>query len=215
MSRSALILAAFAFLGMTVQAATLKVVVVDVEGVPVEDAVVIVLPASGELPKVAPGALSVIKQEKNQFVPKVTLVTTGTKLRFLNTDPWDHHIHATTGNQFSVDYTLLFNARQNATLEGRAPTPYDYVIETAGVVLLGCHIHTSMTGYVYVSDSPWSAKTGSDGVAILDNLPMGEMKVTLWQANEIKVIPVKNVMLNGGITVVNHQLSVRVHKRRI
>jgi hypothetical protein len=72
-----------------------------------------------------------------------------------------------------------------------------------------------MTGYVYVSDSPWAAKTGADGVAILDNLPAGEMKVTLWQSNEIRVIPVKLVTLNSTVTTLNHQLSVRVRKRKI
>jgi plastocyanin len=213
--RGTLMFAASAILAFAAQAATLKVVVVDADGVPVEEAVVSVLPALGEKPKVAPGAPTVIKQEKNQFVPKVTLVTQGTKLRFQNTDPWDHHIRATTGNQFGVDYVPLFQARQNATIEGKTPVTYDVAVDTAGVVLLGCHLHSSMTGYVYVSESPWSAKTGADGVANLDNLPSGEVKVTLWQANEIRVIPVKLVTLSGVITVVNHQLSVRVRKRRI
>jgi plastocyanin len=213
--RSALMLAASALMAFAAQAATLKVVVVDLDGTPVEEAVVSVLPASGELPKGASGAPAFIRQEKNQYVPKVTLATPGTKLRFLNTDPWDHHIRATTGNQFGVDYTPLFQARQNATAEGKTAIPYEVSVDTAGVVLLGCHLHSSMTGYVYVSDSPWSAKTGADGVAILDNLPAGEMKVTLWQANEIRVIPVKLVTLNSTVTTLNHQLSVRVRKRKI
>jgi plastocyanin len=210
-----LMLAANAFLAFAAHAATLKVIVVDADGVPVEEAVVSVLPVAGELPKVVPGSPIVIKQEKNQFVPKIALVTPGTKLRFLNTDPWDHHIRATTGNQFGVDYTPLFQARQNATIEGKTPMPFEVAVDTAGVVLLGCHLHSSMTGYVYVTDSPWSAKTGADGVAILDDLPKGEVKLTLWQANEIRVIPVKLVTLNGTVTVVNHQLSVRVRKRKM
>jgi hypothetical protein len=82
-------------------------------------------------------------------------------------------------------------------------------------VLLGCHLHSSMTGYVYVSDSPWSAKTGTDGVATLDNLPTGALKVTLWQANEIKVIPVRVVTPNGAVTMLNYQLSVRVRQRKL
>lgn len=213
--RNALTLAAGALLALAAQAATLKVVVVDAEGVPVEEAVVSVLPASGALPKVTPSPLSVIQQEKNQFVPKVTLVTPGSKLRFLSKDPWDHHIHATTGNQFGVDYATLFQARQNAATEGKASVPFDVVVDAAGVILLGCHLHSSMTGYVYVSDSPWSAKTGADGVAILDNLPAGDVKLTLWQANEIRAIPVKLVTLGSAVTVVNHQLSVRVRKRKI
>ena len=76
-----------AFFSLLSNAATLKVVVVDVDGVPVEEAVVSVLPASGVLPKLSPSALSIVKQEKMQFVPKVTLVTPGSKLRFVNYDP--------------------------------------------------------------------------------------------------------------------------------
>jgi plastocyanin len=214
-NRGTLVLAAGALLGFAAQAVALKVVVVDADGVPVEAAVVSVLPASGELPKVEPGTLTVIQQEKNQFVPKVTLVTVGTKLRFLNADPWDHHIRATTGNQFGVDYVPLFQSRQGANVDGKAASSFDVAVDTAGVVLLGCHLHSSMTGYVYVSDSPWSAKTGTDGVAILDNLPTGALKVTLWQANEIKVIPVRVVTPNGAVTMLNYQLSVRVRQRKL
>jgi plastocyanin len=196
------------------EAATLKVMVVDADGVPVEEAVVSVHPASGTAPKVLPSALSIVKQEKMQFVPKVTLVTPGSKLRFVNMDPWDHHIRATTGNQFGVDYAPLFQARENALVEGKAPQSFEVTVDAAGVVLLGCHLHSSMTGYVYVADSPWAAKTGVDGIATLDDLPTGDVKVTLWQANEIKTIPVKGVTLIGPTTVINYQLSVKVRKRR-
>jgi plastocyanin len=141
-------------IAFSARAITLKVVVVDVEGVAVEAAVVSVVPANGELPKVAPGAPAVIRPEKKQFVPKVTLATVGTTLRFLNTDPWDHHIRAATENKFGADCDTLFQARQSASLEGRAASSFEVVVDTPGVVLLGCHLHSSMTGYVYVGDSP-------------------------------------------------------------
>ena len=212
--RNILCLAGWAMLAQLGQAASLKVTVLDADGVGVEDAVVSVTPASGNAQNVAASAPLIIKQEKNQFVPKVTLATPGSKLRFLNSDPWDHHIHASTGNQFGVDYVTLFQARQNAAVEGKGSIPYDVTVDKAGVVLLGCHLHSSMTGYVYVAASPWTIKTGADGVAVLDDLPPGEAKLTLWQANEIRTIPVMNVTLNQRQTVINHQLSVRVRKRK-
>ena len=127
----------------------------------------------------------------------------------------DHHIRATTGNQFGVDYTPLFQARQNAYVEGKNPQSFEVTVDAAGVVLLGCHLHSSMTGYIYVTDSAWATKTGVDGSGTLVDLPAGDVKVMLWQANEIKLIPVKSVTLNGTATVINYQLSVKVRKRRV
>lgn len=209
-----LTLLATSLLALASQGATLKVSVVDVDGTPVEEAVVSVMPASGTTHKVAPGGTTIVKQEKMQFVPKVALVTPGTKLRFINQDPWDHHIRGTTGNQFSVDYVPAFQFRQAAYVEGKAPTNAEYTAEGPGVVLLGCHLHSSMTGYIYVTDSPWATKTGADGIATLDELPAGDVKVTIWQANEFRTIPVKTVTLTAAVTQLQHQLSVKVRKRR-
>jgi hypothetical protein len=45
------------------------------------------------------------------------------------------------------------------------------VFDKPGVVVLGCNIHDWMVGYVYVSESPYFPKTGSDGRALLADLP--------------------------------------------
>lgn len=208
-------LLAGAVMALASHAASLKVSVVDADGTPVEEAVITVAPAHGSAPKVTPGATTIVKQEKMQFVPKVALVTPGTKLRFLNMDPWDHHVRGTTGNQFGVDYVPAFQLRQAAYVEGKPPVAAEYTAEAPGVVLLGCHLHSSMTGYVYVTDTPWATKTNADGIASLDDLPAGDVKVTIWQANEIRIIPVKTVTLGAAVTQLQEKLSVRVRKRRV
>jgi hypothetical protein len=53
------------------------------------------------------------------------------------------------------------------------------VFDKAGVVVLGCNIHDWMVGYVYVSESPWFAKTGADGTATL-SLPPRAYVVRVW-----------------------------------
>jgi hypothetical protein len=49
-----------------------------------------------------------------------------------------------------------------------------------GVVVLGCNIHDWMIGYVYVSETPFYAKTGAAGAAVLSDMPPGEYTVRIW-----------------------------------
>jgi hypothetical protein len=53
-----------------------------------------------------------------------------------------------------------------------------------GVVVLGCNIHDWMLAYVYVSESPFFAVTGKDGVATLRNLPPGSYQVRVWHPRQ-------------------------------
>jgi hypothetical protein len=48
------------------------------------------------------------------------------------------------------------------------------------VVVLGCNIHDWMVGYVYVSESPYFAKTRVDGTARLRDVPPGAYVVRVW-----------------------------------
>lgn len=50
---------------------------------------------------------------------------------------------------------------------------------------LGCHLHGSMRGSIYVADSPWVVKTNDEGVATVDNLPEGPAKVRLWYPRQL------------------------------
>jgi hypothetical protein len=40
-----------------------------------------------------------------------------------------------------------------------------------------------MIGYIYVSDTPFFAKTGSGGTAVIADLPPGEYTVRVWHPN--------------------------------
>ncbi len=54
------------------------------------------------------------------------------------------------------------------------------VFDKPGVVVLGCNIHDWMVGYVYVSESPYFAKTGKDGKALLTELPPRAYTLRVW-----------------------------------
>lgn len=102
------------------------------------------------------------------FVPDVLVVQTGTAVDFPNSDQVRHQVYS-----FSPAKTF-----QLALYQGRAHAPV--VFDRAGLVTLGCNIHDSMVGYIYVTDSPWFALTGADGSARLHDLAPGDYTVRIW-----------------------------------
>jgi len=49
----------------------------------------------------------------------------------------------------------------------------------ADAVVLGCNIHDWMVGYIYVSETPFFAKTEASGKATVDDLPAGIQRTHL------------------------------------
>ena len=53
------------------------------------------------------------------------------------------------------------------------------LFDKTGMVVLGCNIHDKMVAWVLIVDTPWIAKGGADGLAILRGLPAGEYRVSI------------------------------------
>jgi plastocyanin len=159
MSMSRLVAVAFAsFASMTwAQNATLVATVVDARGGPVADAVIVAAPAAGA--RVAARARDEVDQVDKEFTPRVTVVAVGTAVTFPNNDNVRHHVYS-------------FSPAKRFELPLYAGVPAQPVVfDKPGVVVLGCNIHDWMVGYVYVSESPYFAKTDASGRVRLDNLP--------------------------------------------
>lgn len=152
------------------QAATLQLRVADREGRPLADAVLMLEPAAGKAPAVAPQRGVVIAQEKRQFQPRLTVVTVGTPVEFPNLDSVRHHV-------YSFSPAKPFELRLYA---GRPEAPV--VFDQPGVVVLGCNIHDRMLAWVVVVDTPWHARTGTDGRAQLTAVPPGAYRLRAWHA---------------------------------
>ena len=58
------------------------------------------------------------------------------------------------------------------------------VFDKPGVVVLGCNIHDWMIGYIYVSESPYFAKTGADGKATITGLSPRDYVVRVWHLQQ-------------------------------
>lgn len=198
-------------------AGTVTMTVTDKEGKPVADAIVVVTPAVRTTPKKPLPATVTIAQENMRFVPAVTLAPVGARLIFVNNDPWEHHIRGSAAGlaQFASGDTGGFELRLDGKAPGKPGTQAEVQLEKPGAVLLGCHIHTSMRGHVYVTDSPWSAKTSVDGTATFDDVPDGAASIRVWHADQLLDLPVQAVTVTATPLKTTAQLWVVPRRRRI
>lgn len=109
-----------------------------------------------------------IEQREQEFVPLVTVLQTGTAVRFPNRDPVRHHVYS-----FSPPKTFEIKL-----YTGESPS--EVIFDKPGVVTLGCNIHDWMLGHVLVVDTPYFTKTDGEGNARLADLPPGEYEVRAW-----------------------------------
>jgi plastocyanin len=214
-------MALFALLAFsaTAQAGKLLVSVLDKDGKPVQDAVVVVTPANKSVvPKNPLPTQATIHQEKMQFVPAVTVVPVGAKVQFINNDPWDHHVRSSPAGmgQFSAT-NAGFELRLEGKPDGKPAKASEVTLDKAGVLgatLLGCFIHGSMRGYLYASESPWAAKTGSEGIASFEDLPEGAAQVKVWQAEQLIDIAPQQLTVSAVPAKTTLQLTVVPRRRR-
>lgn len=201
-------------------AGNLTVSVIDKEGKPVADAVVVVIPANKTvLPKIALPPEASITQEKMQFLPAVTLVPVGAKVRFINNDAWDHHVRSSPAGmgQFNAS-NAGFELRLEGKSEGKPAKPTDIRLDKAGVMgatLMGCFIHGSMRGYVYASESPWASKTSAEGLAIFEDLPDGAAQIRVWQADQLLDVAPQQTTVGAALAKSVVQLSVVPRRRKL
>ena len=200
-------------------AGNLLVSVVDKDGKPVQDAVVVIVPADKtKLPKMPLPATATVNQEKMQFIPAVSLVPVGAKVSFVNNDPWDHHVRSSPAGMGQFNATNAgFELRLEGKSEGKPTKPSEVTLDKAGVVgatLMGCFIHGSMRGYIYASDSPWAVKTGADGLATFEDLPDGAAQVKVWQADQLVDVPLQAATIGPVAAKNTVQLSVVPRRRR-
>lgn len=201
-------------------AGNLVVSVLDKEGKPVQDAVVVILPTDrAARPKSPAPVQATITQEKMQFIPAVTLVGVGAKVSFVNNDSWDHHVRSSPAGMGQFNATQAgFELRLEGKSEGKPPKSVEVTLEKAGIMgstLLGCYLHGSMRGYIYVSESPWAVKTSAEGLAVFEDLPDGPAQVRVWQGDQLIDLPTQGVTIGAAPAKSVVQLSVVPRRRRI
>lgn len=198
------------------QAATVQVTVLARDGKPLADAVVVLEPAAGQAARAPAPVQTTITQQKMQFLPPVSVLPAGSRVRFTNLDGWEHHVRGRPAGLAGLNATAQqgFELRLPGQLDGQEPSSADVTLGQAGPLQLGCHLHGSMRGFVYVADTPWAVKTGPDGVAMLPDVPEGAARVRVWHPEQLLEMPATAITV-GPVTLVNLPTQVVPRRRRL
>lgn len=135
----------------------------------VVDAVVSLVPldAGIALPS-SPASAVEIEQVGQEFIPFVTVVRTGTSVRFPNRDTVEHYVYSESPAK-PIQLPLYAPGKDEVI-----------TFERPGVVPLGCNIHDWMLAYVVIVDTPWFVRTEAAGSATLRGVPPGRYRVDIW-----------------------------------
>ena len=115
-----------------------------------------------------PGPTVVLDQRNETFVPHVLAITTGTTVRFLNSDKTYHNV-------FSLSKPKRFDL-------GRYPTGSSKSVrfDRPGIVRVFCEIHSHMSAFIVVFAHQHFAVTNARGEYRIDGLPPGTYTVAVW-----------------------------------
>ncbi|MFN7123419.1 MAG: plastocyanin [Hydrogenophaga sp.] len=208
-------LIATTLLPLAAQAATVQVTVLGRDGKPLADAVVVVEPTSGPKPAAPTPVSAVIQQQKMQFVPGTSVLPVGSKVTFANLDSWEHHVRGVPAGMASLSGVTPtgFELRMDGKVEGKNPSNAEVTLTQAGAVQLGCHLHGSMRGFIFVADSPWTVQTDANGVATLQGVPEGAAKVRVVHADQLIEPPPVAINITP-VTALNLPTQVQPRRRR-
>jgi plastocyanin len=182
-------------------ASAVQVKVRDMHGLPVADAVVSLLPLDRPAPP-SPVRSATMDQRHLSFVPQVLVVQAGTNVRFPNSDNVRHHVYSfSPAKRFELK---LYAGNHTSSV----------LFDKPGVVVLGCNIHDWMLGYIVVVDTPWFAKTGTNGIATVE-APAGRYMLKLWHPRQDEDTPPVSEPVTLGNETVLQQYVLKLHPAEI
>ena len=182
--RLPLLAACSLLLAFQASAATVTVAVRGADGQPAPNVVVQLMPAHPAALK-PPAAPVVIAQRDIHFVPYLTAVPVGSTVRFSNEDPYDHHLRSEPGGPFgNIPPARDFEMRLAAESGGKVASA-EVKFDKPGIVVLGCHLHSSMRGHLFVSETPWVAVTDANGLATIVDVPEGAADLRTWSPEQL------------------------------
>jgi len=152
-------------------ATTFTAEISDQDGKPVVNAVVSLVPdPKGPMPAASMRLATekTIDQRNETFLPLVTVIPKSGRVIFANNDQTTHQVYS-----FSA-------AKQFEITLNRGQTSAPIIFDNLGVAALGCNIHDHMIAYVFVAESPWTALTGADGRAVIEDVPAGIYQARVW-----------------------------------
>jgi plastocyanin len=111
----------------------------------------------------------VLDQKSLVFIPHVLPVLVGTAVDFKNSDDVKHNIFS------SRKSPTVFNLGTYGPSVVRSVT-----FDRPGVVTLLCNVHSEMSAYVVVVETPYFALTDREGHFAIDGVPPGSYQLKFW-----------------------------------
>ncbi|HTF96189.1 MAG TPA: methylamine utilization protein [Cellvibrio sp.] len=185
-------------------AAELAVTIKDTQGHSQKDTVIALVPMQ-KMQYTDTLSVSVDQIDKH-FVPAVMAIRVNTLVNFPNSDDIRHHV-------YSFSPAKKFELR---LYHGTASEPV--LFDKPGTVVLGCNIHDSMVGYIYVVDTPYYAITDAQGQATLTRLPEGSYQLEIYHPRMNSSYPTSTLQFTANeikqeSRVLNNLSDAKTHKQ--
>lgn len=130
-------------------------VIVALEDVPAE-----------KIPPLAPQRL-VLDNRSCRFAPHAAVLTVGSRIEALNSDPVLHTVHL----YGAVEANIALPIRGARIARGA---------ERPGMIVVKCDVHGWMQAFIRVDPHPFHAVSAADGAFRIDGIPPGSYKFSAW-----------------------------------
>lgn len=151
---------------------------------------------SAAAPAAARAGSTSIAMNGRAFVPRLRVVTPGSRVSFPNQDPFSHNIFSTTPGA-AFDLGLYPSGKSK-----------DARFRRAGAYPVYCNIHPRMTAYVVVAPTPWHTQAGNDGRWELKGIPPGRYRLHVWH-ERTKEVESEVAVTASGLAGIATQLDAR------
>jgi plastocyanin len=137
----------------------------------------------------------IVDQNHLKFIPHVTVISQGTTVDFLNSEPTLHNVF----------WPYISGNKKLANNLGTRPMgqKMSFTFNNPGVIPLLCNVHTEMSGYIVVVPTPYFAVSGQDGSFEIKDVPAGHYTLNFWNEAGTKVNSQQVDVAADGVTTVN------------